>query len=421
MYSPQCTPTEFSSRIEKAGIVALSVTKRNKAAEAIIEHLLYGSTNKLTLSKTRITAIERAFRACNTFDEFCTQYRDEANDLETIQTGLREVEKQFRNGRKLQPCILMECNGLQTIANLFGMDVVHSVSGETVDNLPANIRAHLLVEGNNPILPRYIFENTTTGDFLLQYGAPGTCDAVACIDGVTCSIEFKDDGARGGERDLIYDERGTLEASDDVLLEHPEYREYIDAFNAETNMFDQLKTGRNYRLGDHHKLIKSFQTYLEKSGVELLLIVRNGRLMPILTDDVTAETSSGTPILSTVGSEIRPAGRNNRKVFVPTMLDETLEELGAETIGEYCEIDETRFPSGLGWINGRSGTTKRRLKLSRAFFVRDTNVEQRGTTVRFKRSSVQQSTCTISSHVRVNCGIDDLRALYPLKSPTDKN
>lgn len=399
----------------------MTVAQRNRTADAIIERLLYGRS-KLVLSKTRITAIERAFRACNTFSEFSAKYSDQAHDLTKIQSGFLEVQKQFENRQKLQPGILMECVGVSTVANLFGMDVVYSSAGKNFDELPTNIQGHLLVDKQDrKILPRYIFNNNSTGDFLLQYGAPGTCDAVACINGVACSIELKDSVARGGERDLTYDGRGKLIVGADVLREYPQYRKYIDRFNSTTNMLTQIQTGRNYPLGDHHTLINSFKTYLETSGVDLILIVSRGKLIPILTADVVATTSDGTPILSTNGSEIRPAGRNNKQVFVPNLLNETLRKLDAKIVGECCEIDISKLPNKLGWKNGRSGATKTRLKLSRVLFVRTANVEQRGNTVRFKRSDVLQSTCTISSHVRVNCGIDDLRTLYPLNVLAQEN
>lgn len=176
---------------------------------------VYSNNSDLVLSESKIKRLNAFFKSFikleESFDNYCEKHKDLVDDISKLKSGKYEMEKQYNQGKALQPGILSECNYVETLAKVFRLNKCLDFDRTPVNSVPLECREFLLSGYQTFSAARYLYYNPRNPKiFLFQYGNPANGDAEIIIDGNKIRLEFKERNAKAGEYDItgLYDEDG---------------------------------------------------------------------------------------------------------------------------------------------------------------------------------------------------------------------
>lgn len=382
---------------------------------------VYQNDSSLILDEESIKRINAFFKEYQEeekkFDDFLSALEVEFQDIMKLQSGVMEIKKQYERNMALQPGVLSECNYVETLARLFRLNKCLDLNNVTFNQVPIEAAKYLIPSAETISGGRYLYYNTKKDIFLFQYGNPETGDAVMVIDGDKIKLEFKERTAKTGEYDItgLYGEDGKLIISDDFANKNPEYVPFIEQFNEETNVIEQI--GHNYNTFDEETKIASIQEYFIKNEIDVLISsTKENELIALTPDSITLELEDGTSIISTQNSEIRTSGRNYTKIFTPELFRQTLQKIGAKEIDNETVLVNINTPF-VEKVNGRGLNQITRIKFNKIFFIKIENITwQDENNIIFKINDVCQLKPTVSMHLTILASKDQLKNVFDDKN-----
>lgn len=389
---------------------------KNDAIKCFIDEI-YSKNTELVLSTEDIKKIGDFYKKTLTSDEefekYMQKYKEEFKELKKLKSGTYEIKKQYNQGKALQPGILSECNYVETLARLFGLNKCIDLDTRPINSIPVECATFFRSGKLTYSCARYLYYNPkNTNIFIFQYGNPAAGDAEIVMDGNSIRLEFKENIAKAGEYDItgLYNENGKLLISETFKEKTPELIPFIDKFNEETNIIEQL--GHNYNNFDEQTKIESIYEYFLKHDIDILITSTNNDILIALTPDcLDVELSDGSKFIYTDNSEIRTSGRNYGKVFTNELFEETL------TLLKATEVDSGKYKINLNQklveiVNARGTTKPSRVKFRNVFFVDIKNVMIDNDHVIFYRKDVKQLKPSISMHIKVSATKDMLKEYF---------
>ena len=382
---------------------------------------VYQNDSSLILDEESIKRINAFFKEYQEeekkFDDFLSALGVEFQDITKLQSGVMEIKKQYERNMALQPGVLSECNYVETLARLFRLNKCLDLNNVTFNQVPIEAAKYLIPSAETISGGRYLYYNTKKDIFLFQYGNPETGDAVMVIDGDKIKLEFKERTAKTGEYDItgLYGEDGKLIISDDFANKNPEYVPFIEQFNEETNVIEQI--GHNFNTFDEETKIASIQEYFIKNEIDVLISsTKENELIALTPDSITLELKDGTSIISTQNSEIRTSGRNYTKIFTPELFRQTLQKIGAKEIDNETVLVNINTPF-VEKVTGRGLNQITRIKFNKIFFIKIENITwQDENNIIFKINDVCQLKPTVSMHLTILASKDQLKNVFDDKN-----
>ena len=382
---------------------------------------VYQNDSSLILDEESIKRINAFFKEYQEeekkFDDFLSLLGVEFQDITKLQSGVMEIKKQYERNMALQPGVLSECNYVETLARLFKLNKCLDLNNVTFNQVPIEAAKYLIPSAETISGGRYLYYNTKKDIFLFQYGNPESGDAVMVIDGDKIKLEFKERTAKTGEYDItgLYGEDGKLIISDDFANKNPEYVPFIEQFNEETNVIEQI--GHNFNTFDEDTKIASIQEYFIKNEIDVLISsTKENELIALTPDSITLELEDGTSIISTQNSEIRTSGRNYTKIFTPELFRQTLQKIGAKEIDDETVLVNINTPF-VEKVNGRGLNQITRIKFNKIFFIKIENITwQDENNIIFKINDVCQLKPTVSMHLTILASKEQLKNVFDDKN-----
>lgn len=382
---------------------------------------VYQNDSSLILDEESIKRINAIFKEYQDeekkFDDFLSSLGGEFQDITKLQSGVMEIKKQYERNMALQPGVLSECNYVETLARLFRLNKCLDLNNVTFNQVPIEAAKYLIPSAETISGGRYLYYNTKKDIFLFQYGNPETGDAVMVIDGDKIKLEFKERIAKTGEYDItgLYGEDGKLIISDDFANKNPEYVPFIEQFNEETNVIEQI--GHNFNTFDEETKIASIQEYFIKNEIDILISsTKENELIALTPDSITLELEDGTSIISTQNSEIRTSGRNYTKIFTPELFRQTLQKIGAKEIDNETVLVNINTPF-VEKVTGRGLNQITRIKFNKIFFIKIENITwQDENNIIFKINDVCQLKPTVSMHLTILASKEQLKNVFDDKN-----
>ena len=116
------------------------------------------------------------------FEQCLIMYNEKIGLAKKLKSGLFEMQKQFNQHKALQPGILSECNFIETLAKIFGLNKCLDCDNEPLNKVPLECREYINSGYQSYSTARYIYYNPKNKDiFLFQYGNPANGDAEIII------------------------------------------------------------------------------------------------------------------------------------------------------------------------------------------------------------------------------------------------
>ncbi len=385
--------------------------------ETLIKFLrdVYLKDNKTVLTDNEVKQIEKFYKSnykkAETFDEFLKINPAITKKIKKAKGVYAEIKRQFNSKSALQPGTIIECVLAQTIANMYNLSCFVDSFHSYIRELPANVLPYLRAE-ENTLLCRYIYYDPNNYDnFLIQYGNPTSYDADLFLNNHIVKLEFKDRIARAGERDIKqYDENGKLLLDNKFMKENPEYIPLIKQFNEETDIFSRYSpkcSSVNYKEFDEETKKDILRSYFSNLGIDVLVTLdKNNELLAITIDCV--DGTDNFDIISTKGSEIRPAGKNPRKVFTPIFLNNSIINIGGD-INNKISVPIKNMQDRIGRGTGGVITGK---KINNLLFVPIKKVNQLDDRYLFSLKDIRQLKPTIAIHVKIIADKNELKEYY---------
>lgn len=386
--------------------------------EALIEFLndVYLNNNKTVLSDEEVREIEKFYKdnykTVDKFEDFLRINPEITRKIKKVKGVYAEIERQFNSKSALQPGTIIECVLAQTIANIYDLTSFVDSFHSYIRELPANVLPFLRSE-ENTLLCRYIYYDPNNyRNFLIQYGNPTSYDADLFLDNRIVKLEFKDRLARAGERDIkSYDENGKLIMDDEFLRDNPEYIPLINQFNEETDIFSRYNPDCdrvNYSDFDEETKKDILKGYFTNLGIDTLVTLGSDSDLLAITVDCVDGTND-LDIISTDGSEIRPAGKNPGKVFTPEFLNESITKIGGEIIDNNASVPVKNMQDRVGRGTGGEITGK---KINNLLFVAIENIDEKNDRYLFSLENVKQLKPTIAIHIKIIADKEELKNYY---------
>lgn len=388
--------------------------------DALFEFLrdVYNDTNKMALTNEEIKNIEEFYKEnykdIETFEEFMKLDTTISKNIKKVKGIYAEVERQFSNQKALQPGTLVECTLAQTIADMYNLDCFVDAFHSYIRELPANVVPFLRSE-DNQLLCRYIYYDPNNYEnFLIQYGNPTSYDADLFIHNQNVKIEIKDRIARAGERDIrSYDENGKLIIDEKFKNENPDFVPLLEKFNEETDVFSRYEKSTdedkiNYRFDDEKMRTELVKAYFRNLGFDTLVTFdENNELIAITLDCLEEKTD--LKIVSTDGSEIRPAGKNPGDVFTPIYMKKLIHKKKGLIDEEYVKLSKDEMKDRIARGKNKEVTGK---KIGSLFFVDIEKIKEDNNSYVFKISDIQQLKPNIAPHIQIIVSKSQLREYY---------
>lgn len=391
--------------------------------EAINEliNTIYNNNSDLILSESDIKRLNNFFKEVDQFskqfDAFLEENSEKTKGISKLKSGKYEMEKQYNQNRALQPGILSECNYVETLAKIFNLNKCLDFDRTPMNQVPIECRNYLNSGYQTFSAARYLYYSTKKTDiFIFQYGNPANGDAEIIINGNKVRLEFKERNAKAGEYDItgLYDDEGKLLISDDFRKNTPEYIPFIEKFNNETNVIEQI--GHNYNDFDDETKVLSVMEYFARHDIDAIVSSTSNNELVVLTPEcVKIELPDGRRIITTENSEIRTSGRNHRKIFTKNLFMNVLDQMNA------VEIDKDKYEVSLDnelveIVNGRGTSTPSRIKFNKVFFVDINDAVIENDKVVFNINDVEQLKPSISMHIKINASKDKLKDYFENKN-----
>lgn len=381
---------------------------------------VYNENSDLIVNEIDIKKLNDFFRSSmeyeEQFDEFFEQNKQSLSEISKLKSGKYEMEKQYKEGKALQPGILSECNYVETLAKIFNLNKCLDFDRTPINKIPLECRQYLNSGYQTFSAARYLYYNPkNTNIFIFQYGNPANGDAEIIIKGNKVRLEFKERNAKTGEYDItgLYDENGKLLISDDFKNKTPEYIPFIEKFNNETNVIDYI--GHNYSDFDEETKILSIMEYFTRHDIDAIVSSTSDNELIVLTPEcIQVELPDGRKIITTENSEIRTSGRNQTKIFTMECFKKVLNLMNAE------KIDETHYKVDINneyveKATGRGTNKLSRIKFNKVFYIDIDQAVLDDHYVIFDIDDVKQLKPSISMHIKINANKQQLKEYYDIK------
>ena len=392
-----------------------------KEATDVLINTVYGSNSNLILSENDIKRLNNFFKEINQFneqfDKFCEEHSDDLKGISKLRSGKYEMEKQYKLNKALQPGILSECNYIETLAKIFKLNKCLDFDRTPMNQVPIECRNYLNSGAQTFSAARYLYYSTKNPDiFIFQYGNPANGDAEIIINGNKVRLEFKERNAKAGEYDItgLYDDEGKLLISEDFRKNTPEYIPFIEKFNNETNVIEQI--GHNYNdFDDETKMIAIIEYFTRHDIDALISSTADNELIVLTPECVNVYLPDGRRIITTENSEIRTSGRNHCKIFTMNLFMSVLKKMDA------VKIDDNKYEVLLDnnlveIVNGRGTNTPSRIKFNKVFFIDIKNANIEDNKVIFNINDVEQLKPSISMHIKINASKEQLKEYFEKKN-----
>lgn len=389
---------------------------KNEAINLLINKV-YENNSNLVLSEDDIRKLNKFFKESIQFDEdfdkYFLEHQEELSGITKLKSGKYEMEKQYKNNKALQPGILSECNYIETLAKIFKLNKCLDFDRTPINKVPLECRKYLEPGYQSFSAARYLYYSSKQPNiFIFQYGNPANGDAEIIIDGNKIRLEFKERNAKAGEYDItgLYDDSGKLLISKEFKQKTPEYIPFIEKFNKETNVIEQI--GHNYNNFDEETKRRSIMEYFLRHNIDVIVSSTKDNELILLTPGcVNCELSNGKKIITTDNSEIRISGRNYTKVFTANLFEETLFKIGA------IKLDNDQYEVSLDnelveIVNGRGTNIPSRVKFNKIFFVDIKTAKLCDGKVYFSYYDVKQLKPSISMHIGINATKEELKNFF---------
>lgn len=323
------------------------------------------------------------------WDDFKETRQIPSLNLATICPALlMELQKSSQSGKNVQSAVFSECVYAQTLAIMLNLTEFCSYP---TPNAPLNTLIENKIAAHN-LKPRYVYYSLDGKVVLVQAGGFGGVDAALIIPQISTPIliEFKEPGAKISEPDLpLYKEDGFLVSTQKFLQAYSHFEGMINyQLEKKMNFWDAM--GSNVNDFDEKSVQEAISKNYATTKLADVICVEdaNGYLTMLPADHVAAWADTR--------GEIRPAGRNPRKVWTPEALEKFIIALGGRVDDGVVVI-----PVGiLGTATARGGSKKvSRLKINPLFFVYATDVEIVSGLAYFNLNKVRQLKPTISAHM----------------------
>ncbi len=386
--------------------------------EALVEFLrmVYLKDNKTVLTDEEVKQIEKFYKdnykKVATFAEFLKINPPITKKIKKAKGVYAEIERQFNSQSALQPGTIIECVLAQTIANMYNLTCFVDSFHSYIRELPANVLPYLRAE-ENTLLCRYIYYDPNNyKNFLIQYGNPTLYDADLFLNNQIVKLEFKDRLARAGERDIKqYDEKGKLLMDNAFLSENSEYIPLINQFNEKTDIFSRYRPEClkvNYNEFDEKTKKAILRSYFTNLGIDTIVTLdKDNKLIAITINCV--DGTENFAIISTDGSEIRPAGKNSGKVFTPIFLHNSIINIGGEIINNKASVPVKSMQNRIG--RGTDGDITGK-KINNLLFVPLEKIKQENDKYLFNLDDVKQLKPTVAIHLKIIVDKSELKEYY---------
>jgi hypothetical protein len=358
--------------------------------------LFYASEDiKVKVKKAKRKSIWDSFVSTRSIDSV-------SGIAEIVPAFYSEVEKAIKSKRNLQSAVFSECVYSQALAEKFDLPIFSTYP------LGKKFEIDHFFPGEKNMQEftmRYSYANEETKTTLIQAGGAGAVDcALVCADqNVVVRIELKEPYARFSDPNLPkYGEDGILITSDEFTNKYPQF----------TNMLNELlSTGFN--VFEH--LGNNIGNFLPKN---IESAVADNYAGEKYADVICTEDSAGFLVMlpanhsshwAKTEGEMRPTGRNSSQVWTPKKLQKTLDDKGAKDIGEFTEMDLSKFVTS----NARGSKKTSRYKISPLFFLHADDILAEDGKVKFKKNLVKQNIPSISAKANFK-GLDikEVRKFY---------
>lgn len=269
---------------------------------------------RLIVDIKRIKKIEAIYKnnflKAKTFTDLQSKFLDYDEDLKKSPAAFSEIKKQYEKKLGLQPCILTECYMAQTIANILNLKNFEDV--DAGGNIPTKIGQTIFRVKNSKAGSsfRYIYFNDKADIVLAQCGDSSTIDAVFVKERIAIRIEFKEEDSKANEADIPkYDENGKLITTKTFEKKYPYYVPFVEIFNKKTDVFTMM--GHNFNIVDYldeKNTNRVIDGIISAKFIDLYVFQKGDFLVPLAANNLYDNVKFN-------GSEIRTAGRNNKKLW----------------------------------------------------------------------------------------------------------
>ena len=298
-----------------------------------------------------------------------------------------QILRSYESGNNIQSAVFSECVYAQTFANMINFSRFVNCSTE-MGFIPEPVEILL---DSYKLVPRYVYSTDDKRRMLIQAGSCNGIDSalITVIGLVIYTIEFKEPGAKTSEPDLPkYKEDGLLLITDKWINKYPQFKQMLSEKKG-INFFDIMGRNVNNFTKESIEFAVSNNYFTEKKYADVICTEdSNGILVMIPTNQAC--------LWAKIEGEIRPAGRNDYKVWTPIALKRFLEILDAKIEGDYVEIEkkvlgERRQRGGNGRLSG--------YKITSLFFVRYEKCKEKNGILSFDINDVRQLNPTITAKV----------------------
>lgn len=389
---------------------------KTEAIDKMIE-TIYNNNSDLIMTEIDVKKLNEFFKSSLVFEEeFDKFFEENISDLDGIsklKSGKYEMEKQYNQNKALQPGIISECNYVETLAKIFKLNKCLDFDRTPMNKVPIECRNFLNSGYQTFSAARYLYYNPKNPEiFIFQYGNPANGDAEIIINGNKIRLEFKERNAKAGEYDItgLYDENGKLLISDDFRTNTPEYIPFIDKFNQETNVIEQI--GHNYNDFDEDTKILSIMEYFTRHNIDIIISsTSNNELIALTPDCIQVELPDGRRIITTDNSEIRTSGRNHRKIFTKLYFNQVLGMMNAKQLNEN-EYQVDLNNEYVEIVNGRGSNIPSRVKFNKVFYIDINEARIEDNMITFDINKVEQLKPSISMHLKINATKEELKEYF---------
>ncbi len=317
-----------------------------------------------------------------------------------------QVRKSYESDRNIQSAVFSECVYCQTIADMMGMSVFVNYLEEGAEKIVPDNIINLLRE--NSIRPRYFYLTPDGDRMLVQAGGHlGPDSAIIDVKKLRIhKIEMKEPGSKSSEYDLPkYANDGSMVITQKFIDEHPQYKMMLN--EAKDLNFFNIK-GSNYKKFSKESVVYALDNnYSDENNHAGVVCTEDldGYLVMIPSNETSKWADS-------VEGEIRPAGRNNYKVWTIEALKKFIKDKKGIINGNNVKMKKSKL--GIRAQRGGNGRISG-YKINELFFIRIGDCEEKNGIVTFDFEKIRQLKPTIAGKMGFgNIKYDRVKKYYGL-------
>lgn len=350
---------------------------------------------KMIVSRKTIKRLNEIYKKNYAFDSnfllLEEKFKDCKEALEKSPAAYCEIKKQYEKNMALQSSILTECFIAQTLANSLGLNQFADIDNKNA-KIPVQISNILFQQKNKKdgASFRYIYFNDSYDKVLVQCGDSSTIDAVFIKEKIGVRIEVKEEDSKANEADIPkYDGNGKLVLTKTFKEKYPYYVPFVEIFNKKTDVFTMM--GHNFNIVeylDKDSFKRAIDGIISDKFIDLYIFQKDDFIIPIAAKDLFSSVGFS-------GSEIRTAGRNDKKLWLVDFAKSEIVRLGGkiENGKVYLPLDEKMYTIG----RGKDVVT--RYKINSLLFVRIADWKVEDGVISFGFEKIRQLKPSISFHL----------------------